>query len=88
MTFCKTVARYYYLGSSNSQLLRTNYFLGFRSRTTILEVLQRLVRCQSQLVLAQLLLILIAVIKAYHLSSLSYNQLRMLQQIVETTTKN
>ena len=66
----------------------TNFIIGFRSSRSILKVLQRLVRCQSQLVMAQLLLILIVVIMVYHLSSLSYTQLRILQQIVETTTKN
>ena len=66
----------------------TNFIIGFHSSSAKLEVLQRLVRCQSQLVMAQLLLILIVVITVYHLSSLSYTQLRILQQIVETTTKN
>ena len=66
----------------------TNFIIGFRSSRSILKVLQRLVRCLSRLVLSQFLIILIAVITAYHLSSLSYTQLRILLQIVETTTKN
>ena len=66
----------------------TNFIIGFRFSRSIIKVLQRLVRCQSRLVMAQLLLIPIVVITAYHLSSLSYTQLRILQQIVETTTKN